>query len=188
MARRIAEIEGGQYSRPGKMTVRECVNRWLEARSGTVGAKTHDRYKGIADYYIIPTLGDLPLKKLMPLHVEDALAKWRKEKCKSRKSGPISKRTVYHIFATFSAVMAQAVRWNLIPKNPCDSVTAPTKGHSDVTALNEDQVVHLLQTLKGTLIAAPTQVAVMSGLRRGELLALRWEDIDLENGTIRVTR
>jgi hypothetical protein len=78
-----------------------------------VGRKTLTRYTGVVDEYLIPSLGHVALRKLTPLHIEDALAAWRKAQPKNRNSGELSLRTVHHIFTTLRTALTQAVRWNL---------------------------------------------------------------------------
>lgn len=188
MSERIAAIEGGDYSRAGKMTVTECLNRWLSSRESSIGRETLARYKSITNDYLIPSFGSVPLKKLTPLHVEDALAAWRTAKRKDRKAGKLSQRTVHHIFSTLKNALKQAVRWNLITRNPCDAVTPPSIGHADVQALDEARAAALIRALENTPLAVPVFLTILTGLRRGELLGLKWDDIDFENRWLYVRR
>lgn len=188
MAEHIAAIGRSDYSRAEHSTVADVADRWLKARKGSVGAKTFTRYEGIVRDYIKPAFGDIQLRKLTPLHIEDALAKWRNALPVGRKIGRLKQRTVHHIFSTLKAVLAQAQRWNLAVRNPCDSITAPPKGRADVSALDEDRAIALLEGLRHTSLAAPVQFTLLTGLRRGELLGLRWSDVDLEGRVANVCR
>ena len=77
MAERIVQIERGDYSRADKSTVAQAAERWLKARKGSVGARTLSGYEAVVRDYISPALGNVQLRKLIPLHIEDALATWR---------------------------------------------------------------------------------------------------------------
>jgi integrase len=188
MARRISEIESGIFSDASRVTVAEYLERWLVATEARIGARTFERYASIVRDTLIPTFGQQRLAKLTPLHVEDAVGRWRTQPRRDRKKGTLSSRTVNHFFSTLKAALTQAVHWNLVPRNPCDAVRAPSKGNAHVKAIDEHQAVALLGAMGGTVLAMPTRVALLSGLRRGELLALRWEDVDFERGVIHVRR
>jgi integrase len=188
MAERIAAIERGDYSRVDRSTVAETADRWLAALKPNIGAKTYNRYEGIIRDYIKPTLGPVQLRKLTPLHIEDALAKWRSAVPKNRKAGTLKQRSIHHIFSTLKTMLARAKRWNIVSRNQCEFVNAPTAGRSEVQALDEDQAIALLAGLTGTSLAAPVHLTLLTGLRRGELLALKWQDIDLERRVANVRR
>jgi integrase len=82
--------------------------------------------------------------------------------------------------------LAQAVKWNLIPRNPADSVKAPTP--KEQHSLSASEARKLLETAQGDRLEALYMLAVYTGMRRGELLGLKWPDVDLENATVRVRR
>jgi integrase len=188
LADRISAIERDDYSRSGKSTVADVTEKWLKARKPNIGAKTYNRYEGIVRDYIKPTLGEVRLRKLTPLHIEDALTKWRSAVPKKRKAGTLKPRSIHHVFSTLKAMLAQAKRWNLMSRNPCEAVDTPSKGHSEVLALDEDGALALLSGLRDTSLAAPVHIALLTGLRRGELLALRWGDVDLDRRVANVRR
>jgi hypothetical protein len=133
LAERISAIERGDYSRSDRSTVAEAADLWLKARKGSVGARTLSGYEAVARDYIKPAFGTLKLRKLTPLHVEHALAKWREGNGvkKQKVKRPLKPRSVHRIFATLNTMLKQAVRWNMISRNPCESVTTPSRGRSD---------------------------------------------------------
>ena len=141
MAERITEIERGDYSRAGRLTVSKAADRWLlkVLDSPKVGAKTYNRYEGIVRDYIKPYLGHVQLRKLTSDHIDDAVAQWRKAVPIGRKKGTLKERTVHHIFVTLKTMLRQAVRSNMISRNPCDSdsVEAPSKGRPTSNGSNK---------------------------------------------------
>ena len=188
MAQRIAAIERADYSRSDRSTVAEAADRWLKARKPNIGAKTYARYEGIVRDYVKPIIGELQLRKLTPLHIEDAIARWRAAVPKKRRSGKLGRRSLHHNFCTLNTLLKQAVRWNLLTRNPCEAVSPPTKGRADVVALNEGKAVALISGLRGSPLGAIVHFALLTGLRRGETLALRWDDIDVERQVANVQR
>lgn len=188
MAERIAAIERSDYSRAERSTLSDAADRWLRARRPNVGAKTYARYEGIVRDYIKPTIGDVQLRKLTPLHIEDAISKWRDAVPKKRLGGRLGNRSLHHLFATLNTMLKQGVRWNLIARNPCEAVSPPSKGRAEIVALDEAGAVALLEGLHDTCLAGPVRLALLTGLRRGELLALKWDDVDLDRRVAVVKR
>ncbi len=185
LAERIAEIERGDFSRADRSTVAEAADQWLKARKGAIGTRTHGGYEEVVRDYIRPAFGSLQLRKLTPLHIEHALSKWRQKGARDRK---LSSRTLYRVFATLNTMLKQAVRWNMIWRNPCECVTAPAKGRSEIAVLDESHALALLDGLRDTTLSAPVHLTLLTGLRRGELLGLKWGDVDFERRSLIVRR
>jgi integrase len=190
MADRIAQIERGDYSRSDHSTVAQAAEQWLKARKGSVGARTLSGYEAVVRDYINAAFGELRLRKLTPLHVEHALAKWREGNgVKKRKvKRQLKPRSVHRIYATLNAFLKQAVRWNMIVRNPCDAVNAPSRGRAEIAALDEDKAVALIAGLRGTSLAAPAHLTLLTALRRSELLGLKWKDVDFDRRVLNVRR
>ncbi len=190
LAKRIAEVESGIVGTGSDTTVRQFVASWLERkRESDLAASTVQRYDELANRFIVPTLGDIVMTKLRPLHIESAIATWRKMlNAHSKEKKAVSQRTVHHAFSTLRTALGQAQRWNIIERNPCANVERVAKGRSIGNALDESQALELLDLLRGDQLEHPTLLAIMTGLRRGELLALRWQDVDFERASIQVSR
>jgi integrase len=190
MAERIAEIERGDYSRADKSTVTQAAERWLKARKGSVGARTLSGYEAVVRDYINPALGNVQLRKLGPLHIEDALATWRegngvKKRKVKRKLKP---RSVHRIFATLDTMLKQAVKWDMMVRNPCDNVMGPPRGRPEIATLDQDGALALGAGLQGTTLAAPVGLTLLTAMRRGELLGLKWQDVDFDRRAVNVRR
>jgi integrase len=179
----LNEINVGAYAEPGKLRVDEYLRRWLADYAKTnVSGKTYERYAQIVEKHLAPALGSVPLFKLKPLQIQGyyshalqngrLLQKGRKEPCPG-----LSARTVLHHHRVLHDALALAVEWQLLARNPADAVRPPKPEAVEMRALNEAESAWLLEVAKGTRLFAPLLFAVTTGVRRGELVGLRWGDI-----------
>ncbi len=136
---------------------------------------------------LIPHLGAIKLSKLRPIDIQGFYAEALKSGHKQR-AGGLSARTVLHYHRILSQALKQAVKWQLLPRNPAGAVDPPKPEHREMIALDEDQTATLIDRVKGTALYVPVLLAVTTGLRRGEVLALRWCDVDLDRAALAVTR
>jgi integrase len=184
----VAEVKTGIVV-GDRLSTAEYLARWLEQkRTEGLAGKTVARYEGIVRDYLIPELGSGPIAKVAAAHVKQALLVWRSAICKNRKRRKLADRTVHHIFATLKSALNEALREEAVKRNACLSVRPPSKGRSHVEAIDETAALVLLEKLDATALGLPTLIAVYTGLRRGELLSLRWSDIDLDARTLFVRR
>lgn len=190
LAELIAEIERGTYVDSGRMTVGEYLNKWLEHKAADLAPRTLASYRMIVEKHLIPALGSIKLADLRPLHIQEyyqkALKEGRKDgKVRSKGKG-LSPTTVLYHHRVLHEALGQAVKWQLLPQNPAEAVTPPRKEKKEIAVLNEEQARTLLEAVKGTVFYIPTLLALYAGLRRGEVLGLRWQDVDLKNGSIQI--
>lgn len=187
LSRIIAEVDSGGFADPGTITVEEYFKRWLEHVATKTSAKTHERYAGIVRLGIVPHLGSAKLSKLRPMDIQtfyaDALSRGR-----ARTQGGLSQRTVLHYHRILSQALKQAVRWQLLPRNPADAVEPPRPEQRDMVVLDGEQMIKLLDGSRGTPLYIPVLLAITTGMRRGEVLALRWSDVDLDRASLAVTQ
>jgi integrase len=188
LTRLLHQLDSGTYVRPTKMTVEEYLERWLkDYAEHNVAAKTFERYAEIARKHLAPNLGHFTLAKLHPLHIQEyyslALERGRRDG-----SGGLSAQTVVHHHRLLRTALQQAVKWQLLARNPADAVEPPRPRHKEVRALDEGETAKLLNAAKGKRLYMPVLLAVTTGLRRGEILGLKWSDIDLQDGTLAVRR
>ena len=185
-ARIIHEIKTGQFVQPSKLTVGEYLEQWLSGHAKTeVSPKTYERYAELLRHHVIAYIGALPLTKLRPPHIQTLRAKLLKEGRRSG-AGGLAPQTVKHVYRVLRQALAQAVRLQLIVNNPADAVEPPKVEFHAVETLDDRQAAVLLHAVKGTRMFEPILLALTTGLRRGELLALRWQDIDLDGGVLSV--
>jgi integrase len=153
----------------------------------SLAGKTHERYAEIVNIHLIPALGGISLSKLQPMHIQpyysQALDTGRKDG-----NGGLSARTVLHHHRVLHNALNQAVKWQLLARNPAAAVEPPKPEQKEMRALDEDTSAWLLAAAQGSRLYIPILIAITTGMRRGEILALRWMDIDFINNVVRVQR
>ncbi|MCE5311457.1 MAG: site-specific integrase [Acidobacteriales bacterium] len=189
---RLAEIlhsmNIGTYVEPAKLTVEEYLAKWLETVKVNLSGKTFERYREIATRHLVPALGPILLAKLTPLHIQAYYSKALQSGRLDKRQGGLSTQTVLHHHRVLRESLRQAVKWQMLVRNPADAVEPPVVQRKEMKALSESETAWLLKAAMGTKLYLPILLTVTTGLRRGELLALRWRDLDLEKGTLAVVR
>jgi integrase len=165
----------------GKLTVSEYLRTWLtDSVRDTVRQRTYEGYVNIVEGHISPAIGYVKLSKLTPAHVRRLY--------RDKLDSGLSNRTVRYIHTTLNKALKQAVADGLISRNAAASVKAPRPAKAEVRPLDRQQVHTFLRTVCGDRLEALYTVAVTTGLREGEILALRWEDVDFEADKLQVRR
>jgi integrase len=171
----------GLHFDAGTLTVGEYVTRWLnDSVRGTVRPSTFEVHRHMIEPHIVPTLGRLKLKDLNPAHVRG----FYREKLDS---GP-SAATVRKMHSVLRKALKEAVLDGLIPRNACEAVKAPKVERKEIMPLDREQARALLEAASGDRLEALYVLAVHTGMREGELLGLKWEDVDLERSVLRLRR
>src|SRR5215213_11886082 len=169
----MADASKGITAAGGPKTVGAFLTSWLEnSVRGSVRKSTYDRNESLCRVHLIPALGR---KKLQTLGAEDMAGFYR-----SQLDAGCSAASVHKMHETLHKALKQAVRWGYMMKNPADDVDPPKVPTQEVTPLTREEARGLLNTAQGDRLEALYVVALHTGLRQGELLALRWEDLDLE--------
>jgi len=181
LTKAMADRDGGIVYDAGKQIVGEYLTRWLaDSVKDTVRQRTYERYESIVRVHLVPAIGGMKLKNLTPAHVRSL----NREKLDSG----LAPRTVQYIHRTLSKALKQAVSDGLIPRNAAGSVKPPQPRTEEIRPLNREQVRVFLEAVSGDRLEALYVVAITAGLRAGELLGLKWEDLDLEAGMLQVRR
>jgi integrase len=189
LTRLLHELNTGTYIEPSKLTMKDYLERWLkDYAKGAVGKKTFERYEGIVRDHLVPELGTLVLTKLQPLHIQSCYTKWREGGRRDGREGGLSAQTILHHHRVLSEALHQAVRWQLVGRNVAEAVEPPTPEYREIQVLQEDEFVHLLDAAKGTRLYIPILLAGTTAMRRGEILAVRWRDVDFVSRLISVNR
>jgi integrase len=162
-----------------RQTVGQFLSQWLEeSAKPSVRTSTLRGYEAKVRIHIVPALGSLPLVKLTAQRLQAFL----NERCQSG----LSPQTVQHLRAILRAALSDAVRWGLIARNVATLVDGPRVSREEVRPLSPAEARRLLEAVKEDRLEALYTVALALGLRQGEALGLRWEDVDLESGTLAV--
>jgi integrase len=175
------DLDAGLDLDAAKTTVGQFLDRWLEdTAKPTVRPSTYESYRLHVERHLKSGIGHLPLAKLTPQHVQKLL----NDKAKAG----LSARTVQLTRATLRRALGYAVKWSLVSRNVATLVDPPRTVRTPVQPLTVDQVRRFLDATKDDRLGPLFHVAIASGLRQGELLGLRWEDVDLVAGTVTVRR
>jgi integrase len=184
LARLITEAESGNYVAPDKLTVSEFLQGWeRDWVSLNVSPKTAERYSDLMRLHVRPHIGNHSLQKLRPLDLSSLYAKLLKE---GRGNRGLSARTVGHVHRVLHRALGFAVRWNVINQNPAGTVAPPPVEQTEVEILSAEQVCVVLDSFEGFTLYPIISLALATGMRRGEILALRWKDLNLEAIKLRV--
>ena len=184
-ARLITAIEKGDYAEPNKTTLAEFLERWLMRIRPNVAPRTHERYAELCRRNVVPLLGEVVLSKLAtPTHISGAYTTAQTQGTTSK--GPFSAQTVVHMHRILKQALGP-IRWERIHRNSEDNVTKPPKVEKrQMQVYDVPQTVTLIEAVRGHRVFVPVVLAAMCGLRRGEIAALRWRNVDLDGARLSV--
>lgn len=180
-AKIVADISKGQYVEGSKETVAQFAERWLRDWAiNNTSNRTYALYEQILRSHISSRIGSTPIQKLNAATLQSVYAELMR-------SG-LQALTVLHVHRVVHRMLRHAAQWGTVHSNVASLVDAPTVQATEIAILTPQQVQSVLAGLRGKPIYTVATVALGTGMRRGELLALRWQDVDLEAGVIRVER
>ncbi len=179
LAEILHEMNEGTYLEPSPMPLGAFLDQWLTQTGGRLSARTRERYASIIARHLKPALGERSLRALTPLQIQGYYG----EALGEAGLAPSTVRKHHHLLRK---ALGQAVRWGLLARNPAASVEPPKAVRREMRALDRRETAKLLAAAQGGRLYVPVLLAVTSGLRRGELLGLRWRDLDLENASLTV--
>ncbi|WP_152048249.1 site-specific integrase [Aureimonas psammosilenae] len=184
-ARLVTALKSGGYIEPTKTTLAQFLETWLEHEKSSVSPKTLERYGELARKNIGPLLGSVALSKLKTQAIDAAWTKALKSGRRDGKGG-LAPRTVHHMRRVLIKALNQAVTWEILPKNPAAASKPPKVERKAMSAYEADTTADLLDHVRESRIFVPVLLAVLCGLRRGEIVALRWKNVDLKNKRLAV--
>lgn len=175
------DVSKGTLVNIDKISVGEFLCRWLEdSVKNSVRPSTFARYELVIRKHVIPYIGDIQLKHLSVLHMQSFYSQLERENCPSRT------RQMTHVI--LKRALSQAVQWGQILRNPCEFLAKPKVPKRAIRYWDRHEIELFLKTAKGNRLYALFVLAVTTGLRQGEIFALKWSDLNFENKTLSVTR
>ena len=181
LSKALSDRASGLVFDAGTLTLGGYLDRWLShSVRGSVRQRTFERYEQIARVHIKPTLGRIKLKALTPTQVRGLY--------QEKLDDGLAPRTVQYIHTTLRKALKEAVQDGLIPRNAADAVKAPRPTKKEINPLTPEEARALLEAVRGDRFEALYVLAIHCGLREGELLGLKWADLNLEAGTLSVRR
>jgi integrase len=182
LTRLLRSIDTEEHVDPTRITVRHWLETWLDTVRAEISPKAHERYEEIVRVYLLPTLGNIRLQKLTASKIQEAYNTVRR-----RDGEALAPSTRRYIHVILKSALARAVEQTVIARNPADAIRAPRIERKEMTTLTVEQSAQLLASIRHKQLYWPVLLALTTGMRRGEILALRWKNVDLERKTLGVT-
>ena len=173
------ELERGYVYDPSTMKLRDWITQWLENYLPNIEATTRTHYKDAIRLHIIPDIGHIALKDLKTTVIQGWVNDLHQKK-------NLSPKSVRNIYLNVKAALSKAVVLRMLPYNPCEGVVLPKAQKYKATIYTVKEMNHMLELAKGSDVYIPILLASNLGLRRGEVLALRWEHIDFKEGIVHI--
>ena len=191
LAKLITEHAAGDSVDPSKTTLAEFAQRWdRDWASLNLGAKSLERYRQVLRLQILPHLGAMPIQKIRAVHLQELYAKLLRQGGQRNGGGPLSVGSVRYAYSVINRILGHAVTWGVITQNVASLVSPPAPtDEEEIGVLDTGQVGALLRHLvEGHPLRPIVSFLLGTGARRGEALALRWKDLDLDKGAVRIER
>jgi len=162
-----------------KVTVADFFDRWLAATAPTLRPSSVKRYRDLARLHIVGNIGGVNLARLTPGDVQGLYA---------RLLETLWPTSVRQLHSVLHHALDDAVKWGVLARNVCDAVEPPKRNRTEMTTWSTAEVSRVLAVAAGDDLEALWRLAVTTGMRRGELLGLKWADIDFDSGSLSVRR
>ncbi len=163
-----------------QQTLEQFLPEWLRTHKQSIRPRSYERYEAIIRLHLIPTLGKVKLQKLTAQHLDRLYTQKLEE--------GLHPTTVAAIHNMLHTALDKAIRLGLLGRNVCELVSPPRIVHKEIKPLTLEQIYKLLDAAKGHPMEALFVLAVTTGMRRGELFGLKWQDIDFAKGVLHVRR
>jgi integrase len=187
----LKAADDGQHVAPDKVTFSQWMDQWLDLKAANRRRKTVQRYREILQLHVVPTLGGRPVQQIETREINSLYVNLDPD---------LSARSKHHVHVVLKSCLKGAVKSKLIIANPVDDAEAPAAESSNTNdddealdaeigqALDADELAKLVRGLKGATIYEIVAVAAFTGMRRGEILGLRWSDLDVVTKTLKISR
>ncbi len=175
-----AEIARGTALDPNKTTIAQLLNDWLTIKTAEVTPQTLAGYEITIRVHLIPALGTVPVQKLTAVRVQAQYAEWRND--------GMSARNIRGCHLRLSQALDQAVRFHLVLSNVCDQVRPPSQSRPKPKVWNTNEAMKFLDLAETDSLAPLWHLLLLEGMRRGEALGLRWQDVNWDRGTAHIVQ
>lgn len=177
----VNQVNEGTYIEPSEQLVKDYLRDWLHANKGNLAEKTYEQYEYFVEKYIIPGIGHIKLGQLKTRHLKKFYADLRDH-------SPLSAGSIYRLHTCLKSALSSAVDDELIPKNVAKYKDAPKKPDKEMAYWDEDMAWKFLNVAEKERTYIVFYLAIKTGMRQGEILGMKWSDIDLERKTVSVNR
>jgi integrase len=191
----LHQLDTGNFVRPSKLTVADFLHQWLESYASTnCRQSTYERYKGVIEDHLVPEMGAIPLTSLRPAHLQAHYAKALKEGSKRKSKNAetagagLAPSTVRKHHAVISEALSHPVKWGLLGKNVVLAVDPPRPPRPKGRALDRGAPHRVLEAAQGTIWHPIFHLALYTGMRRGEILGLKWKNVDFNGSVVYITQ
>jgi integrase len=181
----LDQVNKGSFIDPSKTTLAEFLDRWENWAATQVSAKTLERYTELLKHHVRPRLGARAIQKLRTVDFAELYGALQTLKPEGAGLAP---RTVGHVHRLLHRVFGHAVKWSVIGANPISAAEPPRVQRTEIEILAPDEIKAVLDALRGRPLYLIAVIALGTGMRRGEIAALRWADLDLDACRVRVER
>jgi integrase len=187
LARLVIQHAAGEDIDPLKVTITAFFESWTRDWVATnVSPKTHERYQQIIRLNVVPHLGSMPIQKLRPVHLQELYSRLLREG--GHEGRPLAPASVSYVHRVLHRALGHATTWGITTKNVASSVSPPPKAEDEIVIMTEEQIDAMLRHLEGRSLRPIVSFLLGTGCRRGEALALRWQDVDLDRAVVRIER
>lgn len=173
----IMELEKNQYIEPSKMDLEKFLKQWLDTKKTNIKQTTFNKYNSLIVNHIIPNIGNVKISKLTPMKISSFY---------NSLTNKLSLTTISDIHAVLKNALEQAVRWELISKNVAALVDKPKSDKKQIKVWDIDESQKFLKIAKKNNYYIAFLLALITGMRQGEILGLRWKDVDFIEKTISI--
>jgi integrase len=189
MVKLLSDLQRGTYVAPNDMTFGELLDRWMEVHGKQNLAKTtYAIYASHISKHIKPELGSIQVAKLKAFHLQQFYSKKLEGGRADKKDGGLSPKSVAGIHKVISSALKVAVTWELVAKNVAESISPPRVPETPQETWTADHAQAFLISIEGHRLRPLYVLAIATGMRRGEILGLRWQDIDWGKSTIQIVQ
>ncbi|MEX2553902.1 MAG: site-specific integrase [Actinomycetota bacterium] len=183
-----ASLDNGSYVQPSSVTVGDYVESWIAAAQGNgrIRPGTASLYETVLRAYIVPTVGHKSLQELRATDLDRAYAHLLKQG--GRQGGPLAAKTVKSAHTLLHKALSDAVKKGLISSNPAEVADSPTPQRKEMKTWTAGQLGQFLEYVKDDRLFAAFRLASMTGMRRAEVLGLRYKDLSLDRGRVSIVQ